>query len=313
MSETASPKRIDVLGLGAVAVDDLVYVDEYPPTESKVRVRHRERQCGGLTGTALVAAARLGVRCAYAGVLGEDELSRLVIDRLEEEGIDFSHRVQRPDARPAHSTIIVDESRKTRTVFASLNGAIGADSSLPEAEVIRAASVLLVDHHGLEGTLRAARIAREHGIPVVADFERDPGPPFAELLAVTGHLIISERFARQLAADRQSAVADVVGTLWKRHGDTVVVTCGSRGCCYASEATGGAGVHFPAFPVDVVDTTGCGDVFHGAYCVGLAEGEELPARLALASATAALKATRRGGQAGIPCRRAVEEFLSQVS
>jgi sugar/nucleoside kinase (ribokinase family) len=198
-------------------------------------------------------------------------------------------------------------------VFAFLDGAIGADPSLPEADVIRAASVLLVDHHGLEGTLRAARIAREHGIPVVADFERDPGPPFAKLLAVTDHLIISERFARQLAADRQSPVGEVVAALWRQHGDTVVVTCGSGGCWYASELTGGRAERFPAFAVDVVDTTGCGDVFHGAYCAALAEGKDLPARIELASATAALKATRRGGQAGIPARRAVEEFLNRVS
>jgi sugar/nucleoside kinase (ribokinase family) len=311
MSEADSAARIDVLGLGALAVDDLIYVDAYPPAESKVRVRHRERQCGGLTGTALVAAARLGARCAYAGVLGEDELSRLVIERLEAEGIDFAHHARRADARAAHSTIIVDQRRQTRTVFAFLGGAIGADPDLPEEEVIHASSVLLVDHHGLEGTLRAARIAREHGVPVVADFERDPGPPFEEILAVTDHLIISERFARQLAGDQQSPIADVVGSLRERHGDTVVVTCGPHGCWYASEATAGRGMHLPAFAVDVVDTTGCGDVFHGAYCAGLAENLDLPARTELASATAALKATRRGGQAGIPSRRAVEEFLRQ--
>ncbi|MBN2129460.1 MAG: hypothetical protein JW741_08180, partial [Sedimentisphaerales bacterium] len=65
----------DVLGLGYTAVDDLLYVESYPPADNKARVRHRERHCGGLTATALVAAARLGARCMYAGVLGNDELS----------------------------------------------------------------------------------------------------------------------------------------------------------------------------------------------------------------------------------------------
>ena len=129
--EKVSPPCFDVLGFGAVAVDELLYVDAYPAPESKVRVRHRERQCGGLTGTALVAAARLGAGCAYTGVLGDDELSRYAIACLEHEGIDLSLRVRRPDARPAHSTIIVDQTQKTRTVLASLQGAIGADPSLP--------------------------------------------------------------------------------------------------------------------------------------------------------------------------------------
>ena len=79
---------------------------------------------------------------------------------------------------------------------------------------------------------------------------------------------------------------------------------------YVSDATGKAARHFPAYAVDLVDTTGCGDVFHGAYAAALSQGEDLPRRVALASAAAALKATRRGGQAGIPYRQAVEEFLA---
>ena len=107
----------DVLGLGCAAVDDLLYVDAYPPPDRKVRVRRRERQCGGLTATALVAAARLGGRCAYAGALGEDEDSRFVIDCFRREGIDTGHLVRRPEARPIRSTIVVDETHRTRTIW----------------------------------------------------------------------------------------------------------------------------------------------------------------------------------------------------
>jgi sugar/nucleoside kinase (ribokinase family) len=253
----------------------------------------------------------MGARSAYAGVLGDDELSQFVIERMQREGIDFTHRVRRPDARPAHSTIIVDTARKTRTVLASLDGALGADPALPAPDVIRSASVVLIDHHGLEGTLRAVRIARESGAAVVADFERDPGPPFAELFPLVDHLIVSERFARDWTGRPEAPVGAVAEELWSPKRDAVVVTCGASGCWYLSEATGPRPQHFPAFPVEVVDTTGCGDVFHGAYAASLAAGEDLPRRIAIASAAAALKATRRGGQAGIPARDAVERFLSE--
>ena len=193
----------DILGFGAVAVDDLLYVDDYPPAESKVRVRHRLRQCGGLTGTALVAAARLGASCAYVGLLGNDELSKYVVDCFAREGIDTTHCVRRAQARPAHSTIIVDEHHKTRTVFASLAGDIGADAQSPPAELIRSARVILVDHHGLEGTIRAARIARLSGVAVVADFERKPEGNFDELLALVDHLVISARFAAELTGNTE--------------------------------------------------------------------------------------------------------------
>src|SRR5436190_5117331 len=117
--------RWDVLGLGCVAVDDLLYVADYPAPDSKVRIRQRERSCGGLTANALVAAARLGASCAFAGVLGDDEDSRFVRDSLQREGVDLSVLVHRPEARPIHSTIIVDETHHTRTIFFDLAGSTG--------------------------------------------------------------------------------------------------------------------------------------------------------------------------------------------
>src|SRR5436305_6526894 len=94
----AAQPQYDVLGLGCVAVDDLLYVPAYPPADAKVRVRRRERQCGGLTASALVAAARLGSRCAFAGVLGDDEDSAFVVACFAREGIDTSQLVRRPHA-----------------------------------------------------------------------------------------------------------------------------------------------------------------------------------------------------------------------
>src|SRR5262249_5866644 len=189
---------LDILGLGCVAVDDLLYVAAYPAPDTKVQVRRRERQCGGLTGTALVAAARLGARCAYAGVLGEDEDSRFVRETFQREGVHVDYLASRPGARPIRSTIIVDEARQTRTVFYDLAGSVGADPEWPDAEVIRAARVLLVDHYGVEGILRAAHIAQAAGIPVVADLERSDRPRFAELLARADHLVIGRAFAEKL-------------------------------------------------------------------------------------------------------------------
>ena len=116
-------ERFDILGLGFTAVDDLIYVESYPVADSKVRIRRRDRQGGGLTGTALVAAARMGARCQYAGGLGSDELSRFVERRLQEEGIGLEYLDRREDVRQLHSMIVVDETRQTRTIFCDANGA----------------------------------------------------------------------------------------------------------------------------------------------------------------------------------------------
>ena len=296
----------DVLGLGITTIDDLIYVPAYPPPDAKIQVLRSERQCGGLTATALVAAARLGARCAYAGLLGDDELSRFVTGRLEAEGIQTTHVIRRADACPIHSRIIVDPARQTRNIFYEVKGVAGADPDRPPAEVIRAARVLFVDHYGLPGTVRAARIARAAGIPIVGDLERQEDTPlFLELLGLIDHLIVSEDFALALTGETDPALA--ARALWRPERQVVVVTCGPAGSWSLDSA--GEPRHQPAYPVQVVDTTGCGDVFHGAYAAGLAQGQNLAGRLRLASAAAALKATQPGGQAGIPSRAGVEAFL----
>lgn len=303
---TPSPS-LDVLGLGSVAVDDLLYVAAYPPADTKIQVKRRERQCGGLTATALVAAARLGSRCAYAGTLGDDGHSQFVLQAFQREQIDIRHVLIRPNCRPIHSMIIVDDSNHTRTIFYDLTGSVGADADSPPAEVITSARVLFVDHYGVEGMIRAARIARSANVAVVADLERRDWPGFFDLLALVDHLVISWKFAESLTgADHPRAA---VRKLWMTDRQAVVVTCGAEGCWFQGPAETSGPVYQPAFPVEVVDTTGCGDVFHGAYASGLARGLDLPGRVRFAAAAAALKATRPGGQAGIPTRQATEAFL----
>jgi sugar/nucleoside kinase (ribokinase family) len=271
-----------------------------------VQIRRCERQCGGLTATALVAAARLGSRAAYAGTLGEDELSRFVCAQLAQEGVDVSLVRRRPDARPIHSIIIVDEGRLTRTIFYDLEAVYGAEPGWPDAGVIRAAGSLFVDHFGVEGMSWAARVAREAGVPVVADLERGEMPGFPELLALVDHLIVSHAFAALLTGEIELAVAAT--RLWRADRRAVVVTAGEEGCWYVTDD--GPARHQPAFRVQAVDTTGCGDVFHGAYASALVRGLAIPDVIRFASAAAALKAMRRGGQAGIPDRREVEALLA---
>jgi sulfofructose kinase len=302
-------KRIDILGLGAVAVDDLLYVAAYPPPDGKEQVIGRDRQCGGLSATALVTAARLGARCAYAGVLGDDELSTFVLNRLEQAGVETSCVQRSPNARPVHSSIVVDRRHGTRNIFYDLEGVVGASTRTP-ASLITSARVLFVDHIGVPGMVRAARLARRAGIPVVADFDDHRHRQFRRLLALADHLIVSGEFAGKLTGARSPAQA--VRKLARPDRQVTIVTCGDKGCWYL--AVGSSSLQYqPAFKVKAVDTTGCGDVFHGAYAFALANGMALAARIRFAAATAALKATRAGGQTGIPSLAAVRKFLKHQS
>ena len=295
----------DVLGLGCLAVDELLVLPAFPAPDTKTRLISRDRQGGGLTGNALVAAARLGARCAYAGPLGTDADSQFLRDLYTREGIDLSRSQTTPAASPIRSTILVDKGTNTRTILFDLAGSVGCPDDWPPEEVIRGGRVLFVDHYGVEGMTRAARIARAAGIPVVADLERNEWPGFGDLLALVDHLIVTRTFATKLTGETDPARA--VEKLWTADREVVVVTCGEQGCHYR-DRNGEAG-HWPSFPVEVVDTTGCGDAFHGSYAADLARGLPLWERLRRASATAALKAGHLGAQRGLPTREQVDGFL----
>jgi sulfofructose kinase len=300
------PGVIDVLGMGIVTVDDFLYVPAYPAADAKVRVSRRLRQCGGLTGTALVAAARQGARAAYAGCLGDDELSDFIHENFRAEGIDTSFVDALRTTRPIHSTIVVDESTGTRAILFQMPDDPEFGGEWPPEAVVRSARVLFVDHYDSDRTIRAAKIARSQGIPVVADFERDEGPRFAELLAVADHLIVSRSFGAKITGE--SDPRRIVECLMSAERKAVVITCGEDGCWHSVRPSAPA-EHHPAFPIKAVDTTGCGDVFHGAYAASLAREEPMLHRIAMASAAAAIKAKSLGGQAGIPTHAEVKDFL----
>lgn len=297
---------LDILGLGAVAVDDLLFLHEFPRPDSKGPIQRQERHAGGLAGTALVAARRMGRACDYAGTLGDDELSRFVISRFEAEGVSLRHLVRRPGARPFHSTILVDTATKTRTILFDEHDVIGPDPALPADGVIRSARVLLVDHVGLAAMIRAAQVARAAGLPVVADLERNVDPRFDELLALCDHLILPFDFAARVtgAADGPA----IARALWRKDRAAVVITRSAEGSWYLTADEPGVVYHQPGFPVAEVDTNGCGDVFHGVYAAGLSEGMPASERIRFASAVAALKATQPGGQKGIPLRPEADRF-----
>ncbi len=300
-------KNIDVLALGCAAVDDVLYVESYPAPDSKARVGKWDRRCGGLTGNALVAAARLGARCAYAGCLGMDELSAHIAKFFLDEGVDISHSPRLPDAGVIHSTVVIAQDTGGRNIFYEVRGMVGAHPELPAEDVIRSAKVLFIDHYGMPGNLRAMKIARSLGVPVVADFEDKAVPRFEEALNAVDHLILSEEFACPLTREGNASASALA--LWRPGRAAVIVTCGRNGCWSVAKETGAKPRHHPAFQVRTANTSGCGDVFHGAYAFRLACGDSLEDRIRFASAAAAVKAK----QSEIPRLQAVELLLRRNS
>ena len=206
---------------------------------------------------------------------------------MSREGIDVNLTVRKPGLQPIHSVVLVDQSGGTRTLFYDVNNVEGVQDEWPAEEVVRNARVVFVDGYGTPGMIRAARIARDAGHSVVADFESVHSPRFDELLQLVDHLILSRAFACSLTGARDPG--DAAKRLWADGCELVAVTCGTDGSQFVTSPDELRSV--PAFQVDTVDTTGCGDTFHGAYAAALSRGMGADERMRFASAAAAIKAT----------------------
>jgi sulfofructose kinase len=215
--------------------------------------------------------------------------SAFVSSQLVQEHVDLSLCAHSADFRPNLSTIIVDESTGTRTI---LSDPCPIPPVSVGASVSRHARVLLIDHRYASAGLAAVREAERIRVPVVADFERETEPGMDQLLPIVSHLIVPARFASRVTGTED--LTEAVRALWTPARVVVVVTCGDKGSLYTTD--GRTVCVQPAFRVEVRDTTGCGDVFHGAYAWGLVHGLLIEECISLASAAAALKATRSGGQ-----------------
>ncbi|NOZ21211.1 MAG: hypothetical protein GXP25_08985 [Planctomycetes bacterium] len=305
-----SEKKFDVVGVGCCAVDYLGILPRFPKMDEKLWMEEFTKQGGGMVATALVAVARLGARPCYVGRVGNDEFGRFVVEDFDREGVDTSEieLVKGTSARVAF--VFVDKETGSRTILIPTQDIPPVEAKHIRPETILRGKVLLIDP--LEpGAARAAEIAKEAGMPVAIDAEYhgdDPG----RILDNCDYIIASEGFARyytktddpiqgaRLIFEEQSKLSEE---------KVVVVTRGDQGSYTLSKD---GSFELPAFTMDnVVDTTGCGDVFHGAYVYGIVQGWDLRRTAEFASAVSALKTRKLGGRAGIPTLSEVRPFLKK--
>lgn len=300
--------RFDLLGFGVAAADELIVLDEYPPPDVKVDVVSHQTQAGGICINALVAAARLGLRCHFAGSLGSNPLSGIVHDCLNREGVSFE-RPRQPGAGPSHAFIIIDRSRGSRTILMDkeLVQPLSPDD-LPST-LISQTRMLYVDSWHLEAGLHAVRVARRHNVEVIADFEEYEPERVLPLLSSVDHLIVPLDYARRLTM--RDGVEEVLRTLAEEGRTCTAVTCGRDGCYFMSSARPDEIMHQGIFKIEVVDTTGCGDAFHGAYAAAALGGRTVESAIEYASAAAALCARAVGAQSALPKHEEVEALMAE--
>ena len=295
--------QIDVIGMGQCSLDILGRLNSYPKLDQKAELSSLLLQGGGPVATALVTLARLGVSVAMVGAVGDDNFGQQIEDGLIAEGVDCTFLTKEPDCDSQTAFIVVD-GEGHRNIFWHRGSAVPDVSDLYETLLSRAVKVLHLDGLHLMPAITAAKIARSLDVVTILD-AGTMRPGLERLLPLIDHLVVSENFARQI-----SGRDDPVTTLrfLAGHGAAgVTITCGKSGSVSIDNT--GSVFYQQAFAVDVVDTTGCGDVFHGGYIYGLLQGWEMRQTVRFAAACAALKTCALGGRTAIPDLPAVEAFL----
>jgi len=299
--------EFDVICLGYSATDYLGIVPHYPEVDTKMELLQFSKQGGGPAATASVTIARLGARVAFVGKVGDDDFGQFMIEELAKEGVDTNNIVIQPNAGSQFAFIVIERHTGKRTIFWSRSGVAPLQVEELDKDIITSCRVLLTDGHDTWASLQAAIWANEAGIPVVYD-AGSVREASIELAEHTDALVASERFAREYTGQTDPAKAAQAMLSGRRKYS--VVTLGENGCVYATQE---CVVHQPAFQVDVVDTTGAGDAFHGAFAYGILRGWSYREIVEFSSAVAALKCTKLGGRPGLPTLEGALSFLRERS
>ncbi len=287
-----------VVCVGIATLDLVLSVATLPSVPGKYRAGERVEVGGGVAANAAVAVARLGGRAEFFGRVGDDPVGDRIVAGLEHEGVGVSG-VQRVAGSASPVSIALIDGKGERLIvnhagpelFASGDAAIGA------------ADAVLADMRWPSGGAGALRAARAAGIPAILDCDHDPAGR-EETLAAATHIVFAQSTLAAYAGS--AAPADSLPRAAARTGAWVAVTAGAGGVYWLD---GDQLNHVPAFAVEAVDTLGAGDVFHGAFALGLADGMAPEPALRRASAAAAIKCTRFGGREGIPTRSEVDAFM----
>ena len=292
--------RWDAVGIGLAVRDITVEVDQYPDPDEKVPAKRTVESGGGPVPTALVAMARFGRRTVLSAVVGDDSVGRFIREGLDDENVDTSGIVVRSGFESPTSVIIIESGR--RTILEASRSSSGLPLSWEDVEKLPldACRALLVDARLVELQLRAAARVRDAGGLVLLDCGH-PRPGIDELVALSDIAIFSHTFpVARFGGDVDTAsfLADILSRLPSSGPRIAGVTLGEKGSAFASPDV--AYREFPAHHVHALDTTGAGDVFHGAFLHAFMKTSSLESAARFANVAAARKCEGITGRAPLP-------------
>jgi len=298
--------KIDVVGLGLNATDTVLSVPNFPALGGKERVAAASMQAGGQMTTALVTCSRLGLKVRYIGKIGDDSGGKFQLASLRKEGFDLKYVKLIRGVPNQYGYIIVDQATGERTVFWDRDARLTVQPEEIKPVAINSARLLHLDGCDVDAALASARMARRAGIPVVADLDT-VYKNVEKLFPYIDYLIASTQFLPAVTghADPHKVLENMARVYKVR---TPGMTLGRDGALVYHQ---GRFHYSPGFVVETVDTTGAGDVFHGAFAYALLASWDIVRALDFSNAMAALNCTALGARGGIRSLPVAEELMAR--
>ena len=295
---------MSVCCIGQSAYDITVRIDEQLVPDRKYRAESHVECSGGPALNAACVCSKWDEPTSLVSRVGDDQYGSMILESLQRYGVEVGGMIRDPVGRTSLSFIVVNGLSGERTIF-NIPPVHGSMSAVVPEET---PTVILSDGHEPEAS-NAFMDAFPTAIRVV-----DAGSCRSDVLAVarkSEYMVCSQAFAEQylgrpLTLDTESLGESLLSIRHINEGCKVIVTLGGEGLAFLE---GDRLETMPAFKADAVDTTGAGDIFHGAFVFGLARNLSMRKCLTLASMAAAVSVTRCGGQTSIPTLREVTSRL----
>jgi ribokinase len=294
-------KKIEVFGLGQCSLDYLAKIQNYPAPDTKCEISEMVIQGGGPVATALVALSRWGLSCAFSGVIGDDDWAPVIRQSLVEEGVDTRGLLTRINSSSQFAFILAEPGTGRRTIFWRRPTGLPPTPDEVPFHLLKRAKIFHTDGLFIESALAAAKTAKDAGVLVSVD-AGTLREGMLDLARLSDCFITSESFSRSLSGgDDPREVCKRLSELGPR---IVGVTLGAKGYVGFVE---GRWIQKPACPVETIDTTGCGDLFHAGFIFGLHQKWDNEKCFDFAAWSAARVSLRLGGRSGIPTREEMKK------
>ena len=293
----------DIVGVDYPCVDLNVNVDAMPKPNGVMRINDLSWQGGGKVASGIVTAARLGASCAIFGVVGDDRYGRFCKKDFEDHGIDTRHLILQKNTRTSLDIVLSDKETMGRSlVFYPGDIMHLSEDEIPVDDLMQTKYFFMAGVKSV--TKKAAEIAKVYGAKIFIDADSYSEELVAYIPSID--IFVASEFVYNGMFDNDK-YEENCRKVMEQGPEIVVFTFGEKGAVGLSKD---GYFEVPAYQVDVVDTVGAGDDFHGAFLAGLLQpGWDVPYITRFASAVSAIKCTRIGGRAGIPDMATTLRFM----